>query len=117
MIQLKSTQGIERTQKKKSSVSGRGMHRKMVRNVIKDFIEEKILKFGIFRLKRQDFIRENSEEVLRCKQFSLIQIIFCLTFSPEKAMAPHSSTLAWKIPWAEEPGRLQSMESQIAGHD
>ena len=29
--------------------------------------------------------------------------------SPEKAMAPHSSTLAWKIPWTEEPGRLQSM--------
>ena len=27
----------------------------------------------------------------------------------EKAMAPHSSTLAWKIPWMEEPGRLQSM--------
>ena len=30
----------------------------------------------------------------------------------EKAMAPHSSTLAWKIPWAEKPGRLQSMGSQ-----
>ena len=30
----------------------------------------------------------------------------------EKAMAAHSSTLAWKIPWAEEPGRLQSMGSQ-----
>ena len=29
--------------------------------------------------------------------------------SLEKAMAPHSSTLAWKIPWTEEPGRLQSM--------
>ena len=29
----------------------------------------------------------------------------------EKAMAPHSSTLAWKIPWIEEPGRLQSMGS------
>ena len=29
----------------------------------------------------------------------------------EKAMAPHSSTLAWKIPWMEEPGRLQSMRS------
>ena len=28
---------------------------------------------------------------------------------PEKAMAPHSSTFAWKIPWMEEPGRLQSM--------
>ena len=36
---------------------------------------------------------------------------------PEKAMAPHSSTLAWKIPWMEEPGRLQSMGSQRVGHD
>ena len=35
----------------------------------------------------------------------------------EKAMAPHSSTLAWKIPWVEEPGRLQSMESLRVGHD
>ena len=35
----------------------------------------------------------------------------------EKAMAPHSSTLAWKIPRTEEPGRLQSMGSQRVGHD
>ena len=35
----------------------------------------------------------------------------------EKAMAPHSSTLARKIPWAEEPGRLRSMGSQRVGHD
>ena len=35
----------------------------------------------------------------------------------EKAMAPHSSTLAWKIPWTEEPGRLQSMGLQRVGHD
>ena len=34
-----------------------------------------------------------------------------------KAMAPHSSTLAWKIPWMEEPGRLQSMGSRRVGHD
>ena len=32
-------------------------------------------------------------------------------------MAPHSSTLAWKIPWTEEPGRLQSMGSLRVGHD
>ena len=32
-------------------------------------------------------------------------------------MAPHSSTLAWKIPWTEEPGRLQSMGLQRVGHD
>ena len=35
----------------------------------------------------------------------------------EKAMAPHSSTLAWQIPWTEEPGRLQSMGSLGVGHD
>ena len=35
----------------------------------------------------------------------------------EKAMAPHSSTLAWKIPWMEEPGRLQSMGSLGVGHN
>ena len=35
----------------------------------------------------------------------------------EKAMAPHSSPLAWKIPWTEEPGGLQSMGSQGVGHD
>ena len=35
----------------------------------------------------------------------------------EKAMAPHSSTLAWKIPWMEEPGRLQSMGLLRVGHD
>ena len=34
-----------------------------------------------------------------------------LDYSPEKAMTPHSSTLAWKIPWTEEPARLQSMGS------
>ena len=36
---------------------------------------------------------------------------------PEKAMAPHSSTTAWKIPWTEEPCRLQSMGSGRVGHD
>ena len=35
----------------------------------------------------------------------------------KKAMAPHSSTLAWKIPWVEEPGRLQSMGSLRVRHD
>ena len=38
-------------------------------------------------------------------------------FSPEKAMATHSSTLAWKIPWMEEPGRLQATGSQWVGND
>jgi len=43
-------------------------------------------------------------------------IIWCHLHA-EKAMAPHSSTLAWKIPWTEEPGGLQSMGSPRVGHD
>ena len=43
----------------------------------------------------------------RCHDLSFLNI----------AMAPHSSTLAWKIPWMEEPGRLQSMGSRRVGHD
>ena len=44
--------------------------------------------------------------------FSIYSFLFV-----EKAMAPHSSTLAWKIPWMEEPGRLQSMRLLRVGHD
>ena len=45
--------------------------------------------------------------------------VFCvyIAYTMEKAMAPHSSTLAWKIPWTEEPGRLQSMGSRRVRHD
>ena len=40
-----------------------------------------------------------------------------LRYAMEKAMASHSSTLAWKIPWTEEPARLQSVRSLRVGHD
>ena len=43
--------------------------------------------------------------------------ILSVTKGLEKAMAPHSSTLAWKIPWTEEPGRLQAMGSLRVGYD
>ena len=45
------------------------------------------------------------------------QAILVISFRTEKAMAPHSSTPAWEIPWTEEPGRLQSMRSLRVGHD
>ena len=49
---------------------------------------------------------------------SLSWLFFFLPLiNTEKAMAPHSSTLAWKIPWMEEPGGLQSMGSLQVGHD
>ena len=43
--------------------------------------------------------------------------IYIYIYMLEKAMAPHSSTLAWKIPWTEEPGRLQYMGSPRVGPD
>ena len=46
-----------------------------------------------------------------------IIIYLFLYYFMEKAMATHSSTRAWKIPWVEEPGRLQSMWSPRGGHD
>ena len=45
------------------------------------------------------------------------KIYFTSVWDMEKPMAPHSSTLAWKIPWMEESGRLQSMESLRVGHN
>ena len=45
------------------------------------------------------------------------RIVHFYSVIPEKAMAPHSSTLAWKIPWTEGPGGLQSMGLLGVGHD
>ena len=49
-----------------------------------------------------------------CSSISLFKL---LVPKPEKAMAPHSSTLAWRVPWMEEPHRLQSIGSLRVGPD
>ena len=55
---------------------------------------------------------------LQCVLLICVSIFVLILYRfSEKAMAPHSSTLAWKIPWAEEPGRLQSTGSLRVGHD
>ena len=46
-----------------------------------------------------------------------LSVLHIVVYTLEKAMAPHSSTLAWKIPWMGEPDRLQSMGSLSVGHD
>ena len=56
----------------------------------------------------EHFVLQREECVQFCDSF---------TADTEKAMAPHSSTLAWKIPWTEEPVRLQTMGSLRVGHD
>ena len=55
--------------------------------------------------------------ISRCLLVIYFMSIYTGTSISEKAVAPHSSTLAWKIPWTEEPGRLQSMGSLRVGHD
>ena len=58
------------------------------------------------------------KHVLRCESIWLIYKYLSVPRTRiGEAMAPHSRTLAWKIPWTEEPGRLQSMGSLRVGHD
>ena len=71
--------------------------------------QARILEWGAIAFSEQDYIRYIND----IKIFSILTRYKVA----EKAMAPHSSTLAWKIPWMEEPGRLQSMRSQRVGHD
>ena len=59
------------------------------------------------------WVLKSSTIICYCQLLLLCLLVFVL----EKAMAPHSSTLAWKIPWTEEPGRLQSMGSLGVEHD
>ena len=72
----------------------------------------KFLKLKTFRVNTE----ENLCELGVHKDF-LVWYWKSITHKTEKAMAPYSSTLAWKIPWMEEQGRLESMGSLRVGHD
>ena len=67
------------------------------------------------------YLLDNNKREIRDYHLKLEQNIKNLNDSnlcnTEKAMAPHSSTLAWKILWTEEPGGLQSMRSRRVGHN
>ena len=58
----------------------------------------------------------NLNSVLKSRDITLLTNVHIVR-AMEKAMAPYSSTLAWEIPWMEEPGRLQSMGSLRIGHE
>ena len=67
----------------------------------------------------------NLDSILQSRDISLptrallvkAMVFPVVMYGSEKAMATHSSTLAWKIPWTEEPGRLPSMWSLRVGHN
>ena len=74
-------------------------------NVKRDFV-------GIGRRKEPEI-----PEQCHCHHDQVLEVWLSLTDILGKALAPHSSILAWKIPWTEEPGKLQSMGSLRVGHD
>ena len=61
-------------------------------------------------------VMTNLDSILKNRDITLPTKV-CLVKAMQKAMAPHSNTLAWKIPWTKEPGRLQTMGSRRVGHD
>ena len=67
------------------------------------------------------YLLDNNKREIRDYHLKLEQNIKNLNdsnlYNTEKAMAPHSSTLAWKILWTEEPGGLQFMRSRRVGHN
>ena len=62
-------------------------------------------------------MRAENNEVMQLFNLSMGVYFIFFRLLMEKAMAPHSITLAWKIPWTEKPGRLKSMESLGVGHN
>ena len=78
------------------------------------------LSFSLSMFFNPSFCLNGNQLPLRCcnrRDFIELTIYRNLWLGLEKAMAPHSSTLAWKIPWMEEPGRLQSMGSLRVRHN
>ena len=85
-----------------------------------------LLRWSMQELRKQNCLTMDNFNFYNLKSWYKIKVLILnnetkqnwviLTFL-EKAMAPHSRTLAWKLPWTEEPGRLQSMGSLGVGHD
>ena len=63
------------------------------------------------------FSFQSQRKTMPKNALTITQLHSSHTLVTENTMAPHSSTLAWKIPWAEKPGRLQSMGSLRVGHN
>ena len=104
--------------------------RKQPRCPLRDELIRKL--WYIYTVKYYSAIKRNTFESVLMKWMNLETIIqsvvsqkekhqYCILLHIygilEKVMSSHSSTLAWKTPWMEEPGRLQSMGSQRVGHD
>ena len=78
-------------------------------------MEAEVQRFMLISLKSKELISDEAEDQTQDSQEGINwKGLMALL---EKAMEPHSSIPAWKIPWMEEPGGLQSMRSLRVGHD
>ena len=83
------------------------------------FVGQESIRWGNM-LKRQIYFRTQTVYFnwdIYSTEICIFPLLFFSDTATEKAMAPHSSTLAWKIPWTEEPGGPQSMGSLRIRHD
>ena len=62
-------------------------------------------------------VMSNLDSIFKSRDITLATKVHLVKAISEKAMAPHSNTLAWKIPWTEEPGGLQSVGSLRVRHN
>ena len=95
-----------RTDPEKSGWNNRHVNSKVQQTVIRSHIPLKAER-KVFNTGRKSGRGSRRRQILT----------WTLLEAQEKATATHSSTLAWKIPWTEEPGRLQSVGSRKVGHD
>ena len=86
---------------------------------VQGIFQARLLEWGAIAFSSYTLIMRKQKEKLRKQFHSPLQRkeYISLYIYKEKAMAPHSSTLTWKIPWTEEPGMLQSMGSLRVGQD
>ena len=83
-----------------------------------DSDSERLLLLGRKAVTKLDSLFKNRDIALLTKVHVVKAVIIpVVIYELEKAMAPYSSTLGWKIPWMEEPGRLQSMGLLTVRHD
>ena len=97
------------------------MHCSLPGSFVHGIFQARVLEWGAIAFSAHPYMTTGKTIALTRRTFvgKVMSLLFNMLsrLVMEEAMAPHSSTLAWKIPWTKEPGRLQSMGSLRVGYD